>query len=109
MENKQLDVTVAPPIDFLICPLTDAPLSEGGGFSITYDNIATPLSIFDGDVPFLTFFTPESTVAGKLWGRGGVLSFEGNAEESAKIFFEHVIQLNREFMLRSNTSTSKSK
>ena len=52
-------------------------------------------SVFKGDVPFLTFCV-ESNVVGKLWGTGGVLSFEGDVEESAKIFFDKVIELNKE-------------
>lgn len=63
-------------------------------------------SVFDGDVPFLTFNVEDgnggSRVVGKLWGRGGVLSFEGDADESAMVFFRELIERNREFLMRSN-------
>lgn len=62
-------------------------------------------SVFDGDVPILTFSVDKgrsNVVCGKLWGKGGVLSFDGNAEESAKVFFDRVIQLNRDYIMRSN-------
>lgn len=62
-------------------------------------------SVFDGDIPFLELFVEDpicgQKIIGKLWGKGGVLTFEGDAEESAKVFFEHVIQRNREFLMRS--------
>lgn len=51
-------------------------------------------SVFKGEVAFLTFDI-EGKKVGELWGTGGKLSFTGDAEASAKIFFEHVIELNR--------------
>ena len=53
----------------------------------------TQPSVYDGEVPFLTFDV-DGKVVGKLWGVGGVLSFEGDADESARIFFESVIEMN---------------
>ncbi len=55
------------------------------------------LSVFNGEIPFITF-SVEGQDVGKLWGTGGILSFEGDCEESAKIFFEQVIKLNRSMM-----------
>lgn len=62
-----------------------------------------PPSVYKGEVPFLTFtvenenatpplFTVEESVVGKLWGKGGKLSFTGNAEESAKVFLDVIIK-----------------
>ena len=68
-------------------------------------------SVFDGDIPFMTFYINEtgpSVECGRLWGKGGVLSFEGNAEESAKVFFEQVIQRNHEYIMRSNAKINDS-
>ncbi len=48
-------------------------------------------SVFKGEIPFLTFTIDDGTVVGKLWGTGGKLSFEGDCEKSAEIFFEQVI------------------
>jgi hypothetical protein len=31
-------------------------------------------------------------------GKGGILSFEGNCDESAKLFFDNVIKLNQELL-----------
>ena len=62
-------------------------------------------SVFDGDVPFMTFHTQvdgKNVECGKLWGKGGVLSFEGDVDESARVFFDNVIERNREFLMRSN-------
>lgn len=56
-------------------------------------------SALKGEVPLLTLVAENATV-GKLWATGGVLSFEGNAEESAKVFFDHVIKLNSEHLTR---------
>ena len=47
-------------------------------------------SAFDGETPLLTFYAAPGVECGKLWARGGVLSFEGNAEESAQTFFKFV-------------------
>ena len=54
-------------------------------------------SVYKGEIPLLTFGvnnpdSGKSIEVGKLWGIGGKLSFEGNADESAKLFFEHVIK-----------------
>lgn len=54
-------------------------------------------SILKGEIPFITF-SIEGQDVGKLWGKDGVLSFEGDCEESAKIFFEQVIELNRAYL-----------
>ncbi len=62
-------------------------------------------SVFDGDIPLMTFFVEcagKNVECGRLWGSGGVLRFEGNADEAAKVFFEQVIQVNREYIMRSN-------
>ncbi len=62
-------------------------------------------SIFDGDIPFVKFSCEaegKSTECGRLWAKGGVLRFEGDADESAKIFFEQVIRRNLEYIMRSN-------
>jgi hypothetical protein len=64
-------------------------------------------SVFDGDVPFITFSTDGGRECGKLWGRGGVLSFEGNADESAQVFFDKVVQLNRDWLMLSNKRESQ--
>lgn len=68
-------------------------------------------SVFDGDIPFLTFFVyddqkNEQVETGKLWATGGQLSFEGNADASAKVFFDSLIAHNREELMRSNKPTS---
>ncbi len=51
--------------------------------------------VFEGVEPFLTFYANdgngENIKIGKLWGTGGKLSFEGNAEKSAEIFFNGII------------------
>jgi len=57
-------------------------------------------SVFKGEIPFLTFAVDgidggPPVEVGKLWGTGGKLSFEGDLEKSAEIFFEQVIELNR--------------
>lgn len=56
-------------------------------------------SIFKGDIAFLTFIVTDDggnpKEVGKLWGTGGVLSFDGDADASAKVFFDNVIELNR--------------
>jgi hypothetical protein len=57
-------------------------------------------SVFDGEIPFMTFYV-DAVECGRLWGKGGVLSFEGDAEESAKVFFDQVIERNRECIMRS--------
>ncbi len=54
-------------------------------------------SVFKGEAPFITFYD-EDKVIGKIWGIDGVLSFEGDCDESAKLFFEQVIQLNRKYL-----------
>ena len=62
-------------------------------------------SVFDGDIPFVKFSceADDKTIeCGRLWAKGGVLRFEGDADESAKIFFEQVIRHNLEYIMRSN-------
>ncbi len=63
-------------------------------------------SVFKGEVPLVEFHIQnekgENIPAGKLWGIGGVLSFEGDCEESAKVFFDQIIQLNRSFLEESS-------
>lgn len=54
-------------------------------------------SVFKGEVAFLTF-SVEGKEIGKLWAKGGKLSFEGDCEKSAKIFFDEVIQKNRHLL-----------
>ena len=54
-------------------------------------------SVFKGEIPFMTFYV-EGKKVGELWGTGGELSFTGDIDASAKIFFEHVIQLNRDYI-----------
>jgi hypothetical protein len=51
-------------------------------------------SVFNGEVPFMTF-TDNGKTIGELWGTNGKLSFTGDVDASAKIFFEHVIECNR--------------
>ena len=57
-------------------------------------------SVFKGEVPFITFTNDngEGVIVGRLWGTGGKFSFEGNVDESARIFFEQVIELNRKML-----------
>ena len=55
------------------------------------------LSVFKGEVAFLTLTVDNPDggnpiEVGKLWGTGGKLSFEGDVEESARIFFDAVIE-----------------
>lgn len=49
--------------------------------------------VFDGEVAYLEFHGPDGIRIGALWGKGGKLSFEGNAEASAQLFFDHMIHL----------------
>lgn len=69
-------------------------------------------SIYNGDITFLTFSidTPQGDrrEVGRLWGTGGVLSFEGDMEESASIFFDKVVRAHgsyKEELLRDLEST----
>lgn len=54
-------------------------------------------SIFKGEIPFLTF-TVGGKKIGKLWATGGVLSFEGDCEKSAELFFEEIIEKNKHLL-----------
>lgn len=51
-------------------------------------------SVFNGEVAIVTFHVKDKKV-GELWGTGGKLSFTGDADASAKVFFDNVIELNR--------------
>ncbi len=42
---------------------------------------------FKGEVPYLSFHGPNGHL-GSLWIKDGQMVFEGNADESARIFFE---------------------
>jgi hypothetical protein len=58
-------------------------------------------SVYKGDIPFLTFHSDNpdgDRDLGKLWATGGKLSFEGDIEQSAKVFFDQVIAHNRAVM-----------
>lgn len=59
--------------------------------------------VFDGETPFIMFHVVDEEgkdkIIGKLWGTGGRLSFEGDAEASAKVFFDEVIELNRHALM----------
>jgi hypothetical protein len=58
-------------------------------------------SVYKGDIPFLTFHSDNPDGGrdlGKLWATGGKLSFEGDIEQSAKVFFDQVIARNRAVM-----------
>ena len=52
-------------------------------------------SVYKGELAFMTF-TIEGKTVGELWGTGGVLSFTGDYEASAKVFFDNVIELHRD-------------
>ena len=67
-------------------------------FSVTTTNQMKIPSVFDGDIPFISFRTENGVTVGKLMGKGGILSFEGNCDESAKLFFDGVIKLNQELL-----------
>ena len=41
----------------------------------------------------MKFHNPEGELIGKLDFNGGVMTFDGNAEESAIVFFHHVSQM----------------
>jgi hypothetical protein len=60
-------------------------------------------SVFDGDITFYTDETGSPVECGRLWWKGGILSFEGNVEESAKVVFEQVVERNRARIMRSNS------
>lgn len=60
------------------------------------NNIRTSL-VSKGEAPFLTFNDNGKNI-GELWVKNGQLVFKGDVEESAKVFFDHVIQLNRRFL-----------
>ena len=53
-------------------------------------------AIFQGDIPFLTLSLDDAdgnpVPIGKLWGKGGTLSFTGDVDESARIFFEEIMR-----------------
>lgn len=76
-------------------------MQSANGYEVKDSNAVTvdgPISVhepsvFRGDVPFLSFHVGEKVI-GKLWGTGGRLSFEGDADESAKVFFDNVVKLN---------------
>ena len=38
--------------------------------------------------PVVEFFDDAGEACGQLWAKGNILSFEGNAEASARIFFD---------------------
>ena len=40
----------------------------------------------------IAFHNPKGEVIGKLYIQNDVMKFEGEAEESAKVFFDHVIK-----------------
>lgn len=44
------------------------------------------------NVPLMTFMQ-DGEVIGKLWAKDGQLSFEGDADASAQVFFDEVIRL----------------
>lgn len=58
-------------------------------YSVTHEQVV------QGKEPFMTFRV-AGEVIGRLWYREGQFSFDGDADESADIFFEAVVrQLNR--------------
>ncbi len=46
-------------------------------------------TILNGGFAFCTFRV-DGKIIGKLWAKDGILSFEGDTEESAKVFFDAV-------------------
>ncbi len=53
-------------------------------------------SVVNGGKPFIEFFMDEGkTSVGKLVVKDGQLTFEGDVAESAQIFFDNVIEVNR--------------
>jgi len=47
-------------------------------------------AMFDPETtPLIAFFGDEGTI-GELWLRDGAITFEGNADESARIFFNNL-------------------
>jgi len=66
----------------------------------TYSFFKVP-SVFKGEVALLTF-SSEGKKIGELWGTGGKLSFTGDAEASAKIFFDEVIRLHQDSISGAN-------
>lgn len=56
--------------------------------------LTNPSHVFKGETPVVTFCVNRdgaNVVVGKLWGTGGILSFEGDVQESAQVFFDEVI------------------
>ena len=55
-------------------------------------------SVYKGEVAIVALYGDDGELLGELWGTGGVLSFTGNAEESARVFFEQVVRCNMEYL-----------
>ena len=49
--------------------------------------------IYNGNNAIINFYNDENKKLGELDFSGNVMKFEGNAEESAKIFFKYVSDL----------------
>lgn len=68
------------------CPYYDK--AEGGEWEIPMLNLNLE------EAPLLTF-NNDGEVVGKLWYKNQAFSFEGNCEESGRIFFDWVIQISK--------------
>ena len=64
--------------------------------SLTVENDEATLIDVNPD-PVLTFSRNGGDVIGELRRNDGILSFSGNADESAKILFESVIKIHNDF------------
>lgn len=51
----------------------------------------TSHKILQGELPLLTFMVDGNCV-GQLWAKDGVLDFQGNINNSAKLFFDEVVR-----------------
>ena len=69
--------------------------------AVSGHNFTQP-SVFKGEVAFLTLFVTDddgnTVTIGELWGKDGKLSFTGDADKSAQVFFDRVIELNRKVL-----------
>lgn len=83
MDNENKQPTVSNPLEHVV-------MCEG---TLAFEQP----SVFKGEIAFLTFDV-EGKKVGELWGTGGKLSFTGDVDASAKIFFEQVIELNRKHL-----------
>ena len=66
---------------------------EGNNFKLKDSTPKTIFSIKETHKNFnIAFHNDKSEIIGKLYIENDVMKFEGEAEESAKIFFEYVIK-----------------